>query len=114
MAIEREIDAWKLFLKGRILQEKGDNKEALNAIDKALSLDPDNTSFLNAKAVALRDLGKGEEASVAQAKSQYRELAQRLVGDRDKPKEWIKGLEDISAKIERAAVAPAEAVTVCW
>jgi len=114
MATQKELEAWKVFLQGRILQEQGNNDEALSCFEKALAADPQNASFLNAKAVALRAVGKDAAAAVTRIESQYRELARTLVGDKDKPEDWIKALESVAAEADRAAIAPAEAVTVVW
>jgi tetratricopeptide (TPR) repeat protein len=114
MTARNELEAWKVFLKGRILQEQGNNQEALGFYEKALAIDPNNASFLNAKAAALRAMGKGVEGTIARVKSQYRQLADTLVADKDKPEDWIRGLESISGEVDRVESVAPEAIGVAW
>ncbi len=94
------IDIWKEFLAGRIEQEKGNHEEALKYFESVLKADPNNPSFLRAKANALKGLKKPKEALMADVVAEYRELAQTHIGEMDKPDLWIRGLEGILAKIE--------------
>jgi len=99
MENEKIIKAWKIFLKGRINQEKGSDEEALKSIEKALKIYPDNPHFLNAKANALNNLKNHQEALIAKIDAGYKKLAQSLVGDNDQPRPWINGLEKIHKMI---------------
>lgn len=114
METQGELAAWKVFLQGRILQEQGMNEEALACFEEALAHGPQNMSFLNAKAVALGAVGDVTNAALTHIEGQYRELARTLIGKKDKPEDWIKALENVSADVERAAIAPSDVVTIAW
>jgi len=113
MAATTELIAWKGFLRGRIAQERGDNKEALECFESALEVDPRNSFFLNAKSAALRALDRPDDAAVARVTTRYGELAKDLVGGKDKPGPWIKGLEEILDEVKRLE-EDVESVTVVW
>jgi len=95
METKTKLEAWKVFLRGRIVQEKGDNDSALRAFDQALKLYPDNPFFLNAKSNALFAMNRSEEAFVARIQGGYVDLAKTYVGENDKPGPWIEGLEKL-------------------
>jgi tetratricopeptide (TPR) repeat protein len=112
METRTKLEAWKIFLRGRIIQEKGDNDSALKAFDQALKLYPDNPFFLNAKSNALLTMNRSEEALVARVQGAYAELAKTYVGENDKPGPWIEGLEKLLAEGETLdRMAP---VMVIW
>ena len=108
----QKLDAWKIFLKARILQEEGsaqNNKDkisqALSQIEAALKMDPGNSSFENARKVAKKQLNQPdgdfthEDQLLTYIESEYRDAAQKYIGQRDKPKLWINEL----TKLEREA-----------
>lgn len=109
-----KLEAWKIFLKGRIEQEKGDNKEALEAFEQVLRVDPDNPSFLNAKSTALAALKRPEEAAITKIKSGYRELAKKYVGENDKPEPWIEGLQKLLEIAESVGLPEEKPTMVVW
>ncbi len=110
----KDLEAWKMFLKGRILQEQGNEKDALKYIDEALSLDPKNSHFLNAKAFALSKIQRSDEAVVSIVQSEYSKLSTKYVDKNDKPEQWIEGLQKISSIISDFEGKSIEAVNVCW
>ncbi len=114
MSKTNELDGWKNFLKGRILQEQGNNEKALEYIDKALAINPNNAHYLNAKVFALQSLGRSDNAMAASIASKYEALAKKYVGKADKPGPWIEGLEEISANIDDFEEKAEEAIKVVW
>lgn len=115
MENQTKLEAWKIFLKGRIAQEKGNNEEALKAFEDALKYDPDNRSFLYAKSNALAALNRSEEALVSRIQKGYGELAKKYVGENDKPSAWIEGLQKLIAEIESQEIAWKVTIgTVVW
>jgi Flp pilus assembly protein TadD len=103
MPNENEIKVWKTFLEGRVQQEKGNDEYALKAFDEALRARPDNQHFINSKAIALQRLDRGGEDKVALVQQWYEQLATTLVGENDKPEDWIAGLTAILSDLEGAA-----------
>ena len=89
LKLERQMEAWKKFLHGRIAQEEGREKEGLAAIEQALAIDPDNPHFLKASAIDQgtldRNLSRSEEELLAHAQESYGQLAQTHVGEKSGP-----------------------------
>jgi tetratricopeptide (TPR) repeat protein len=108
-----KIEAWKIFLKGRIAQEKGNNEEALKAFDQALEHDPENPSFLNARSNALLALNP-EEALVARIQRGYELLAKTYVGENDRPAPWIEGLERLLNEAETVSPIEEPMIWMAW
>jgi hypothetical protein len=108
-----QVEAWKTFLKGRIMQEEGQNDAAQSLFDDALKSDPDNTFFLKARSIAFAHLNMPEEAIVDHLRSEYAKLAKQCVGENDKPDLWVKGLQDLQKK---AASIDLKSITMdmCW
>jgi Flp pilus assembly protein TadD len=104
------LQAWKMFLKGRIAQEQGRNQEAIEAFDIALTYDPDNRHFLNAKSIAYGALDRPDQATATQVAAGYAELAKSCSGEADKPEPWIRGLETLLRDAENAEKTGAAAV----
>jgi len=107
-------EAWKIFLKGRIQQEKGENEEALKHFDQALKFEPDNEYFLNAKCIALASLNRHQEVPIAvYMRKGYSELAKTFIGKLDTPDFWIAGLTQLMQKAE-ALEKESILVDMCW
>jgi len=96
-----KLDAWKIFLEGRIDQEKGELGAAINAFDRALLIDPINPSFMKAKAAAVTVANHLEAAIVAELAKEYERLALTYVEQDDKPDLWIKELNKLISRIEK-------------
>ena len=111
---QKELEAWKIFLKGRILQEEGKDNEALKYFEEASKIEPNNSQFLNAKAFALQNLKRTDEALLNIVKSQYSKLATKLVEKNDKPEQWLEGLNEIVNNIEKIKVRPMDKVRMVW
>lgn len=94
------LEAWRIFLKGRIAQENGRADEALELIEQAVSLEPSNSYFLGAKAFALSSLNRKEDALVSKISRDYSELAAKYSGDLDTPENWLNGLKNIANSVE--------------
>ena len=114
MHTRNELEAWKVFLKGRIAQEQGKNEESVRAFDKALALIPGNRHFLNAKSIALAALNRPEEAMAARIAAGYSELSQKCSGNNDKPDPWVKGLEELLEEAESVETDTAAEPPVVW
>jgi len=98
--VSSPVDGWKSFIKGRIAQERGDDKGALEAFDRALGTDPNNQSFLRARSNAMVRLGRRDDLVAAKVAEAYAGLASKCVGEADKPEVWAKGLEGLLAQVE--------------
>lgn len=115
MESQNKLEAWKVFLRGRVAQEKGSNEEALKAFEQALKYEPDNPSFLNAKSNALSALNRPEEALVSRLQRSYADLAKKYVGENDKPTAWVEGLQKLIEEAEAHEVAGRVTISsVCW
>lgn len=114
MDIQKELEAWKLFLKGRILQEEGKDSEALKLIEEALKIESNNPQFLNAKAFLLKSMKRNDEALLNVIKSKYSDLASRITDKNDKPDHWVPGLTGLVKDIESFKARPEDQVTMCW
>lgn len=115
MANQSKLEAWKIFLQGRIAQERGDEEKALKAFDQAIHADPNNSFFLRSKSIALARLSEPSETS--HIASAYAELALKHSGERDKPELWIKGLETLLGEAEKQkgpTVGKQISTMVCW
>ena len=86
LKLERQMEAWKKFLHGRIAQEEGREKEGLAAIEQALAIDPDNPHFLKASAINQgnldRNLSRSEEELLTHVQESYGQIAQTQVGEK--------------------------------
>src|SRR4051794_26316998 len=101
------VEAWKIFLQGRIAEEKGDQEAALRAYDEALAVDPSNEAFRKARANALTALGRSNDAAASRIARQYEHLAAQLSGPDDDPEAWIPSLERLLNSTDRIeATAP--------
>lgn len=89
------LEAWKTFLRGRIAQEQGNDEEALALIGSALQLEPENRHFIVARTISLSRLGRNTESLTSTIVAQYGELARSLSGEKDQPKPWIEGLQNL-------------------
>ena len=114
MSKSKELEGWKIFLKGRINQEQGNNEKALDYFEKARAIDPNNTHYLNAKVFALQNLDRIDDAMIASIQSKYGTLADTYIGKADKPEPWIKGLEEIVVNIEDFEEKAAAAIKMVW
>jgi hypothetical protein len=95
-----KLEAWRIFLRGRMAQEEGKIAEGSSLIEDALRIDPDNPFFLKARSNALAQLNKSEESAVSRVESRYAELARKYVGKNDKPGPWIEGLKKVERDTE--------------
>lgn len=100
-----DFETWKLFIKARIDQERGEHDVALANLRKALKRDPDNPFFLHAEAQSLRALGKValvDEHSTDLVARKYAESARKNMGQQDRPEIWIAELRSLLQEIEMA------------
>ena len=100
MKADPSLEAWRLFLRGRIAQEQGKNEEALNLLDAALKVEPENRHFLTARAAALGQMGRDSAALTTSVATRYGELARTLSGEKDQPGPWLQGLQTLLKDIE--------------
>jgi tetratricopeptide (TPR) repeat protein len=101
--MQRQMEAWKKFLHGRIAQEEGREEEGLGAIEQALEIDPDNRHFLNARVIARgnmgRNLSRSEEDLLAHVEQSYEQLAGALASEKAEPQR-VNRLKAILAELE--------------
>jgi tetratricopeptide (TPR) repeat protein len=116
-----QLNAWKLFLRGRIHQEKNQLGEAIQLFDEALTVDPDNTSFMRAKFIAfstLTGLNTSQKNQIDEIRTRYEELGKKLSGNNDVADVWIKELSNLISNIEEVEKSPklsaVAAVSVVW
>jgi hypothetical protein len=110
------VSDWKTFLKARLLQEQGDDKQALSIFDDLLAKYPEDKHVKSSRAFALERLGRGDEAAATRIAVKYADLGRTLVGKSDKPEVWAEEINGILKDIESAdvkGVATASAL-VAW
>jgi len=95
MKADPSLEAWKVFLRGRIAQEQGKDEEALKLLDAALKIEPENRHFLAARAAVLGHMGRDREAVTTSIAARYGDLARGLSGEKDQPGPWLQGLEKL-------------------
>ena len=100
MVDDLNADEWIAFLKARILQEKGNDAEALPVFERLLAGHPRNPHLLSSRAMALKRLGK-PEVLVAKIAAEYAEAGRRFVGPGDKPDVWVEKMTALLSALEK-------------
>lgn len=115
------LNAWKIFLNGRIAQENNQFTEAINLFDQALAIDAGNESFLRAKVIAitsLTNLNRSQTFQVEEIRKRYEELGKKLSGENDDPETWISELSKLLERIEKSTsvekLDATHAMAVVW
>lgn len=115
MNSQTELDAWKIFLAGRIAQEQGNEEDALASFERALQIEPDNPHFLNSKSIALTNLKRDGEALATHIAKGYAVLANTYIGENDKPEPWVKGLQNLLREAEKPQLTTDNVIaSVVW
>ncbi|HLX52656.1 MAG TPA: tetratricopeptide repeat protein [Aquella sp.] len=87
-------------MQARILQENGNDAQALDIFEKLISQYPENEHFQAAKTFALLRLGKIEDAASSNINRAYTEIGKKLTGANDKPEVWINELNTLIAQTD--------------
>jgi hypothetical protein len=97
--IRRQLEAWNKFIRGRIAQEQGREKDSLTEFKQAI--DPNNRCFRDASNVdhdsSYRNLSSVEEHLLVCVQEGYERLAETVASQQDEPME---GLKRILAELE--------------
>jgi hypothetical protein len=116
-----QLNAWKIFLRGRIHQEKHQFEEALSLFDEALKIDPNNPSFIKARFIAttsVLNLNMAQKIQIDEITKEYEALGKSLTGDHDIPEVWVKELSSLLNKIDEVENAPRlksiAGVSIAW
>lgn len=107
---------WKVFLKARIAQEKGDDKSALKTFEGLLEKYPLNQHLRSSRAFALERLDRGVEALADRISAKYADIGRQLTGDSDKPEAWNAELSEILENVERTegGISVSAGAFVAW
>jgi len=116
-----QLNAWKIFLRGRIHEEKQQFEEALSLYDDALKIDPENLSFIKAKfnaTTSVVKLNMAQKIQLDEIKKEYEELGKSLTGENDIPEVWVKELSSLLNRLNEVESTPLlksiAGVSVVW